>query len=223
MLTGSLRGPLSSWSQQCWLWFPFAFSAYRDSRTNSSERCSHHDSLSLINAPETSRADLRLMRSWLGFHNQESPPTWVRPSLPSEIWSWEEQHHARDQALGKKWGLRSGKGNVLSLWSSVSAPPPSLLLSLSISPEVHGRHMQKLNFDWEADLTWWTDVVHIIFWSGWEGKKSIWTWRWASEAGHSLGYSNPVWYLLFSPWYFQIFHGLGSHKIQVTFPYVTWF
>ena len=146
MLTGSLRGPLSSWSQQCWLWFPFAFSAYRDSRTNSSERCSHHDSLSLINAPETSRADLRLMRSWLGFHNQESPPTWVRPSLPSEIWSWEEQHHARDQALGKKWGLRSGKGNVLSLWSSVSAPPPSLLLSLSISPEVRGRHMQKLNF-----------------------------------------------------------------------------
>ena len=35
---------------------------------------------------------------------------------------------------------------MLSLWSSVSAPPPSLLLSLSISPEVHGRHMQKLNF-----------------------------------------------------------------------------
>ena len=47
--------------------------------------------------------------------------------------------------LGKKWGLRPGKGNVLSLWSSMSAPP-SLLLSLSISPEVRGRHMQKLNF-----------------------------------------------------------------------------
>ena len=85
------------------------------------------------------------MRSWLGFHNQESPPTWVTPSLPSEIWSGEEQHHARDQVLGKKWGLRPGKGNVLSLWSSMSAPP-SLLLSLSISPEVRGRHMQKLNF-----------------------------------------------------------------------------
>ena len=164
------------------------------------------------------------MRSWLGFHNQESPPTWVTPSLPSEIWSGEEQHHARDQALGKEWGLRSGKGNALSLWSSMSAPPPSLLLSLSSSPEVHGRHMQKLSFGWEADSTWWTDVVHIIFWSGWEGKKSIRMWRWASEAVHSLGYSNPVWYLTLSPWYFQIFHGLRSHKFrEVKLTFGIWF
>ena len=113
---------------------PICFLCLQRFRTNSSERSSHHNSLSLISAPETSRADLRLMRSWLGFHNQESPPTWVRASLPSDIWSWEEQYHARDQVLGKKWGLRSGKGNVLSLWSSMSAPPPSLLLSLSISP-----------------------------------------------------------------------------------------
>ena len=45
------------------------------------------------------------MRSWLGFHKQEGPPIWVIASLPSDIWSWEEQHHARNQALGKKWGL----------------------------------------------------------------------------------------------------------------------
>ena len=139
------------------------------------------------------------MRSWLGLLSQGSPPTWVRASLPSEIWSWQKQQWARDQMLGKKWGLRSGKGNLLSLWSSIEAPLPSLLLSLAISPDVHGRHMRKLNFGWEAELTWLTDVVHIIFWSGWEGKKSISTWRWASGASHSLGYSNPVWYLtLFS-------------------------
>ena len=61
---------------------------------------------------------------------------------------------------------------MLSLWRSRLTPPPSLLLSLSLSPEAHGRHMRKLSFVWEADLTWWTDVVQISFWRGWEGRKA---------------------------------------------------
>ena len=69
----------------------FAFSVYRDPRTKSMERSSHLNNLSLTSTPEASRADFRLMRRWLGFLNQESPPTWVRASLPSEIWSWQKQ------------------------------------------------------------------------------------------------------------------------------------
>ena len=132
--------PLSPWSQQCWLWVPFCFLCLLSTPslgTNSLERSSHLNSLSLTSAPETSRADLRLTRSWLGFHNQEGPPTWARASLPSVIWSWEKQQWARDQVLGNKMGLRSGKGSLLPLWSSISAPSPLQLLSLSISPEVH--------------------------------------------------------------------------------------
>ena len=67
-----------------------AFSAYRDPRMKSLEKSSHHNFLNLTSTPEAMRADSKLMRSWLGFHNQESLLTWVRASRIS----WETHEEA---------------------------------------------------------------------------------------------------------------------------------
>ena len=75
------------------------------------------------------------MRSWLGFHSQKSPPTWVRASLPSEIWSWQKQQWARDQVLGKKWNWGQGRETCCPFGEYIisSSNPASLLFNKSRS------------------------------------------------------------------------------------------
>ena len=140
--TESLRAPLSPRVSNAGCYFQSASSAYSKHRISSLERSSHHNSFSLTRAPEASRAELRLRRRTL----PELLPS--RRSLPLEsrrlcLLKW---------GAGKAaacWGpdLRDWRpvwGNVLSLPSSTSAPPPFLFLSLLISAECHGRNMRGL-------------------------------------------------------------------------------
>ena len=60
------------------------------------------------------------------------------------------------------------KENMLPLWSSLSAPPPSLFVSLSISPEVHGRHNEEAEL-WlrnRLDLINRRGAHHLLEWLG---------------------------------------------------------
>ena len=155
------------------------------------------------------------MRSWLGFLNQERPPTWVRASLPSEIWSWESSSEPRCWGQGRETCYPFGEAD-------------QLLLHPCFSP-CHSA--QKLMGDtrgswaWCEKQTWPDEQVWCRSTSGGAGKEEKHLDMEVSfNAGHSLGYFNPIWHLiLFLSYTFKYLMDLRHYKVQVKVPCGTWF
>ena len=163
------------------------------------------------------------MRSWLGFLNQESPPTWVRASLPSEIWSWESSSEPRTRCWerGGCWGQGRETCYPFGVVDQLLLHPSfSHWSAPKFMGDTWGSWTLYEKQTWPDKQTWCTSS------SGVAGKE-----RKASGCGGELQklathLATPIQFgtLLFSPWYFQIFHGLRSRKSrEVKLTFGIWF
>ena len=162
------------------------------------------------------------MRSWLGFLNQERPPTWVRASLPSEIWSWESSSEPRTRCWERSgcWGQGRETCYPSGVVDSSSSIPASLVDQPRSSWETHEE--AELCVRSRRDLMNRCGADQLLEGLGREEKHLDMEVSFRKLATHL---ATPIQFgtLLFPPRYYQITHGLRSHKVQVKFPYAIWF